>query len=149
MREQITAALTHAQKAQDRLRVATLRLVNAAIQDRDIANRGKGKGPADEAEISELLQKMIKQREESARLYREGGRPELEAKEAGEIAIIREFLPSQLSDAELAEVIAKGIAETGAGSVKDMGKVMGWLKEHYRGQVDMAKAGPLIKARFS
>jgi hypothetical protein len=148
MRDEINAALTQAQKAQDKLRVATLRLVNAAIQDRDIANRGKGRGPADEAEISELLQKMIKQREESARLYREGGRPELEAKETGEIAIIREFLPSQLSDAELAEVIAKGIAQTGAASVKDMGKVMGWLKENYRGQVDMAKAGPLIKARF-
>jgi uncharacterized protein len=149
MREEITAALTRAQKEQDRLRVATLRLVNAAIQDRDIANRGKGKGPADEAEISELLQKMIKQREESARLYREGGRPELEAKETSEIAIIREFLPSQLSDAELAEVVATGIARTGASSVKDMGKVMGWLKENYRGQVDMAKAGPMIKARFS
>ncbi len=149
MREQITAALTRAQKEQDRLRVATLRMVNAAIQDRDIANRGKGKGPADEAEISELLQKMIKQREESARLYRDGGRPELEAKENGEIAIIREFMPSQLSDAELADVIAKGVAETGAASVKDMGKVMGWLKENYRGQVDMAKAGPLIKAKLS
>lgn len=149
MREQITAALTRAQKEQDRLRVATLRMVNAAIQDRDIANRGKGKGPADEAEISELLQKMIKQREESARHYRDGGRPELEAKENGEIAIIREFMPSQLSDAELADVIAKGVAETGAASVKDMGKVMGWLKENYRGQVDMAKAGPLIKAKLS
>lgn len=149
MREEIAAALTRAQKEQDRLRVATLRLVNAAIQDRDIANRGKGKGPADDAEISEILQKMIKQREESARLYREGGRPELETKENGEIAIIREFLPSQLSDAELAEVIARGIAETGASSVKDMGKVMAWLKENYRGQVDMAKAGPLIKPRLS
>lgn len=149
MREQITAALTKAQKEQDKLRVATLRMVNAAIQDRDIANRGKGKGPADEAEISELLQKMIKQREESARLYRDGGRPELEAKENGEIVIIREFMPSQLSDAELDDVIAKGIAETGAAAVKDMGKVMGWLKENYRGQVDMAKAGPLIKAKLS
>jgi hypothetical protein len=149
MRERIAAALTKAQKEQDKLRVATLRLVNAAIQDRDIANRGKGKGQADEAEISELLQKMIKQREESARLYKEGGRPELEAKENGEIAIIREFMPSQLSDGELAEVIARGIAETGASSVKDMGKVMGWLKENYRGQVDMAKAGPMIKARFA
>ncbi len=149
MREQITAALTRAQKEQDKLRVATLRMVNAAIQERDIANRGKGKGPADEAEISELLQKMIKQREESARLYRDGGRPELEAKENGEIVIIREFMPSQLSDAELADVIAKGIAETGAASVKDMGKVMGWLKENYRGQVDMAKAGPMIKTKLS
>ena len=147
MREQISQALTKAQKEQDKLRVATLRLVNAAIQDRDIANRGKGKEKADDAEISDLLQKMIKQREESARLYKEGARPELEAKELGEIEIIREFLPAQLSDAQTGEVIAKGIAETGAASVKD-GKAMGWLKEHYRGQVDMAKAGPLIKQKL-
>jgi len=148
MREQISQALTKAQKDQDRLRVATLRLVNAAIQDRDIANRGKGKDRADDAEISDLLQKMIKQREESARLYREGARPELEAKELGEIEIIREFLPAQLTEEQTGAVIAKGIAETGAASVKDMGKVMGWLKEHYRGQVDMARAGPIIKQKL-
>jgi uncharacterized protein YqeY len=148
MREQISHALTKAQKEQDKLRVATLRLVNAAIQDRDIANRGKGKERADDAEIADLLQKMIKQREESARLYREGARPELEAKELGEIEIIREFLPAQLSEAQTGEVIARGIAETGAASVKDMGKVMGWLKEHYRGQVDMARAGPLIRQKL-
>jgi uncharacterized protein YqeY len=149
MRERISKELVKAQKAQDKQRVGTLRLVNSAIKDRDIDNRGKGKGPADDGQISELLLKMIKQREESARLYREGGRAELEAQELAEIAIIREFLPSQLSDAETTAVIDEGIAVTGATSVKDMGKVMAWLKENYLGRIDMAKAGPSIKARLS
>jgi len=149
MRERISKELVAAQKAQDKQRVGTLRLINSAIKDRDIDNRGKGKGPADDGQVSELLLKMIKQRDESARLYREGGRPELEAQELAEIAIIREFLPSQLSDSEAAAVIEKGIAETGAQSVKDMGRVMAWLKDNYAGRIDMAKAGAGIRSRLS
>lgn len=145
MREKISLALIKAQKQQEKLRVGTLRLVNAAIQDRDIVNRGRGKDRADDAEISDLLAKMIKQREESARLYLAGGRAELERKELDEIEIIREFQPSQLSEAETVAAIAKAVAQTGAASVRDIGKVMAFIKENHRGQIDMAKAGQLIK----
>lgn len=145
MRERISKALVEAQKQQNKLRVGTLRLVNAGIQDRDIVNRGKGKDKADDTEICDLLQKMVKQREESARLYRQGERAELEAKELAEIGIIREFMPVQMSEAETMEAIAKAVAQTGASGVRDMGKVMGMIKELHRGQIDMAKAGALIR----
>ena len=148
MRNRILEALKNAQKAQDKRRTATLRLVSAAITDRDIALRGKGKDKADDEEVVDILTKMVKQREESSRLYREGGRPDLEAQEIEEIGIIREFLPRQLGDAGTAEAVATAIAETGAASLRDMGKVMGYLKEHYRGQLDMGKAGALIKSRL-
>ncbi len=145
MRTRISTSLTEAQKQHDKPRVATLRMVNAAIQDRDIFNRGKGKEKADDAEIADLLLKMIKQREESARLYKQGGRAELEAQELGEIEIIKEFLPSQLSPEETAAAIATAVEQTGAAGMRDMGKVMAYLKENYRGQIDMAKAGQMIK----
>ena len=148
MRNRILEALKNAQKAQDKRRTATLRLVSAAITDRDIALRGKGKDKADDEEVVDILTKMVKQREESSRLYREGGRPDLEAQEIEEIGIIREFLPRQLDDAGTAEAVATAVAETGAASLRDMGKVMGYLKEHYRGQLDMGKAGALIKSRL-
>ena len=148
MRNRILEALKNAQKAQDKRRTATLRLVSAAITDRDIALRGKGKDKADDEEVVDILTKMVKQREESSRLYREGGRPDLEAQEIEEIGIIREFLPRQLGDAGTAEAVATAVAETGAASLRDMGKVMGYLKEHYRGQLDMGKAGALIKSRL-
>ncbi len=146
MREQINTALKQAQKDQAKRRVATLRLINAAITDRDIALRGKGKERADDEEIMEILVRMVKQREESSRMYEEGGRPDLEAQELEEIEIIREFLPKQLSEEETRAVISTAIEETEAVSLRDMGKVMNWLKEHYRGQIDMAKAGANIKA---
>jgi uncharacterized protein YqeY len=148
MRETITAALKTATKAQDKRRISTLRLVSAAIKDRDIAARTAGKGEATDAELLELFAKMIKQREESEKIYREAGRAELATQEAEEIAIIREFLPAQLSDADAQKAIADAIAETGASSVKDMGKVMAALKARYAGQMDFAKASALVKAKL-
>jgi uncharacterized protein YqeY len=148
MRETITAALKTATKAQDKRRISTLRLVSAAIKDRDIAARTAGKGEATDAELLELFAKMIKQREESEKIYREAGRAELATQEAEEIAIIREFLPAQLSDADAQKAIADAIAETGASSVKDMGKVMAALKARYAGQMDFAKARALVKAKL-
>jgi len=129
-------------------RTATLRLVNAAINDRDIALRGKGKDKADDEEILDILTKMVKQREESSRMYREAGREELEAQELEEMEIIREFLPKQLSPEEAETAVMEAIAETGANSLRDMGKVMGILKERYRGQLDMGIVGPMVKSKL-
>jgi uncharacterized protein YqeY len=149
MRETITAALKTATKAQDKRRISTLRLVSAAIKDRDIAARTAGKGEATDAELFELLAKMIKQREESEKIYADAGRAELAKQEAEEIAIIREFLPKQLSEADTQKAIGDAIAEVGASSVKDMGKVMAALKARYAGQMDFAKASALAKAKLS
>jgi len=149
MRETITAALKTATKAQDKRRISTLRLVSAAIKDRDIAARTAGKGEATDAELLELLAKMIKQREESEKIYVDAGRAELAKQEAEEIAIIREFLPKQLSEADTQKAIGDAIAEVGASSVKDMGKVMATLKARYAGQMDFAKASALAKAKLS
>ena len=148
MRETITAALKLATKAQDKRRLSTLRLVSAAIKDRDIAARTAGKGEATDAELLELFAKMIKQREESEKIYRDAGRAELAQQEAEEIAIIREFLPKQLSEADTQKAIAEAIAEAGATSIKDMGKVMAALKTRYAGQIDFAKASALVKAEL-
>ena len=148
MRETITAALKAATKAQDKRRISTLRLVSAAIKDRDIAARTAGKGEATDAELLELFAKMIKQREESEKIYRDAGRAELATQEAEEIVIIREFLPKQLSDADTEKAIAGAIAEAGATSVKDMGKVMAALKSRYAGQMDFAKASAAVKAKL-
>jgi hypothetical protein len=148
MRERIGEALKSALKSGDRRRVSTLRLVLAAITDRDIALRGTGKERADDGDVLDVLTKMVKQREESARLYKEGGRADLEAQENEEIAIVREFLPKPMSADETAAIVASAIAETGATSLRDMGKAMAWLKEHHRGAVDMASAGQMLKARL-
>jgi len=148
MRETITAALQAATKARDARRVSTLRLVSAAIKDRDIAARTAGKDQASDAELLELLAKMIKQREESQKIYEEAGRTELAAQEGEEVAIIREFLPKQLSDEDMAKAIADAIAEVGAASVKDMGKVMGALKSRYAGRMDLGKASAAVKAKL-
>jgi uncharacterized protein YqeY len=145
MRNEIAEALKAAQKSKLKHRVTTLRLVLAAIGDRDIALRGKGKDKADEEEVLDILTKMIKQRLDSSKMYREGGRPELESQELEEIEIIREFLPKQLDEKESSEAIKAAIEETGAESLRDMGKVMGALKAKYRGQLDMGKAGAAIK----
>ena len=149
MRDTITAALHAATKAQDRRRTSTLRMISAAIKDRDIAARGLGKTAATDAELLELFAKMIKQREESQKIYEDAGRAELAAQEAEEIAIIREFLPQQLSGAEMEKAIADAIAEAGATSVKDMGKVMAVLKTRYAGQMDFGKASAAVKAKLS
>lgn len=148
MRETINAALKEAMKAQDKRRVSTLRLVAAAIKDRDIAARTGPADKASDAELLDLLAKMIKQREESEKIYKDAGRAELAQQEAEEIAIIREFLPKQLSEAEMEKAVVEAITETGAGSVKDMGKVMAALKARYAGQMDFGKAGATVKARL-
>ena len=148
MRETINAALKAATKAREARRVSTLRLVAAAIKDRDIAARTAGKEQATDAELLELLAKMIKQREESQKIYAEAGRNELATQEGEEVAIIREFLPKQLSDDDMARAIDAAIAETGAESVRDMGKVMGALKGRYAGQMDFGKASGTVKAKL-
>ena len=148
MRETITAALQAATKAQEKRRVSTLRMVSAAIKDRDIAARTAGKEQATDAELLELFAKMIKQREESQKIYADARRAELAAQEGEEIEIIREFLPVQLSDKEMDAAIEEAIAAEGAASVRDMGKVMAALKAHYAGQMDFAKASALVKAKL-
>jgi uncharacterized protein YqeY len=148
MRETITAALQAATKARGARRVSTLRLMSAAIKDRDIAARTAGTKQATDAELLELLAKMIKQREESQKIYADAGRAERAAQESEEVAIIREFLPKQLSDKEMDTAIGDAIAESGAASVKDMGKVMGALKARYAGQMDFGKASGLVKAKL-
>lgn len=148
MRTKITENMKQAMKDKDTRRLSTLRLVNAAIQDRDIALRGKGKDKADDEEVLDILTKMVKQREESSKMYREGGRAELEAQELEEMEIIREFLPTQLTAEESEQAVNDAISETGAESLRDMGKVMGILKERYRGQLDMGIVGGLVKGKL-
>lgn len=145
MRERISEALKTALKAQDKLRVSTLRMVQAAIKDRDIANRGAGKDAAGNDEIAQLLARMVKQREDSARAFDDGGRPELARQERDEIEIIREFMPKQLGDAELEAAVRAAIAAVGAASVRDMGKVMAALREKHAGQMDFGKASGVVK----
>lgn len=149
LRDKIMDSMKQAQKDQNRKRVSTLRLVHAAIVDRDIALRGKGKDKADDDEVLDILAKMIKQREESSKLYDEGDRAELAEEERLEIEIIREFMPKQLSEQELREAVSEAIEETGAESLRDMGKVMSLLKERFRGQIDMGQAGGLLKKQLS
>jgi uncharacterized protein YqeY len=146
MRETIAQALKNALKAQEKLRISTLRLVNAAIQDRDISNRGAGKDPVSDDDILQILAKMVKQREESAKAFEDGGRPELAAQEREEIEIIREFLPKQMDEGAVKQAVADAIAETGAEGLRDMGRVMNLLKERFTGQMDFGKAGALVKA---
>ncbi len=150
LRSRISDALKIAMKAKEADRLSTLRLINAAIKDRDIALRGEG-GDAgvDDAEVLKILGKMVKQRHESARAYEEGGRVELAEKERAEIGVIEEFLPRQLSPAETEKAIKAAIAETDASSIRDMGKVMGALKAKYTGQMDFGAVGPMIKDRLS
>lgn len=145
MRESIAGALKDALRNKDKLRTGTLRLVNAAIQDRDIANRGAGKDPVDDDGILQILTKMVKQREESAKAFEDGGRAELAAQERAEIAIIKEFLPAQMGADEVRAAAQAAIAETGAEGLRDMGRVMAVLKERYPGRLDFGKASALVK----
>jgi len=149
LRDQINNALKDAMKSGEKLKLSTLRLVNAAIKNADIEARGGGKEPLDDAAVLSLLQKLIKQRQESAVLYEKGGRGELAATELAEIKVIEGFLPKQMSDAEVEAAIKAAIAETGAASVKDMGKVIGALRGKYAGQMDFGKASGLVKAALS
>lgn len=149
MREELSNALKDAMKARDTRRVSTIRMVQSAIKDLDIANRTTTKGDADDAAIASLMAKLIKTRDESAKIYADNGRPELAAQEREEIAIIQSFMPKQLSDGEVIDAIKVAIAETGAASIKDMGKVMAVLKERHPGQMDFGKASGLIKAQFA
>jgi uncharacterized protein YqeY len=149
MRTTISGALKEAMKAKDADRLSTLRLINAAIKDRDIAARTDG----EDAQVSDdtvlaILGKMVKQRQESARAYEEGGRLELAEKEMNEIRIIEEYLPRQLDDAETEAAVAAAIAEVEATSIRDMGKVMAALKVKYTGQMDFGKVGPMVKAKL-
>nr|WP_319246741.1 GatB/YqeY domain-containing protein [uncultured Celeribacter sp.] len=149
MRNRINTALKTAMKEKDSARLATLRLINAAIKDREIAARGEGKeeGVSD-AEILGILGKMVKQRQESAKAFEEGGRLELAEKERSEIGVIEGFLPRQLSPAEAEKAVETAISETGAESIRDMGKVMGVLKSKYTGQMDFGSVGPMVKAKL-
>jgi uncharacterized protein YqeY len=149
MREAFNTALKDAMRSGDKVKVATVRMITAALKDRDIEARGTGKGPLSDDEILSLLQKMIKQRQESQKIYEDNGRPELAAQEAAEIVVITSFMPAQLSDAEIDAAIAAAIAETGAAGMKDMGKVVGKLKEKYAGRMDFAKASAAVKAKLS
>ena len=149
LREQINDAVKAAMKSQDKLRLSTLRLVNAAIKNADIEARGAGKDALADGDILGLLQKLIKQRQESVELYDKGGRAELAEQERGEIAIISGFLPQQLSEAEAKEAIAGVIRETGAAGMKDMGKVIAALKARYAGRMDFAKASALVKSMLT
>jgi len=146
LRDDINKALTAAMKGGDKLRVSTLRLINSALKNADIEARGHGKGPLGDDELLGLLQKMIKQRQESVELYDKGGRPELAQQERDEIAIIAAYLPKQMSDDEAKAAVATIVQETGAQSMKDMGKVMAALKERYAGKMDFGKASPIVKA---
>jgi uncharacterized protein len=145
MRERFANELKAAMKAADKRRVDTIRLIMAALKDREIEARGQGKTLSEE-DVLGLLQKMIKSRKESQEIYEKAGRLDLSTQEAGEISVISSFLPQQLSEAEVEAAIAKAIEGTGASSVKDMGKVVGALRGQYAGRMDFAKAAARVKA---
>lgn len=150
IREQINEAYKSAMKGKEADRVRTLRLINAALKDRDIAARSKGveDGIPDE-DVLGMLQSMIKQRQESIRMYEEGGRLELAEQERTEIEVISQFLPKQMDQDELRGAVQKVIAEVGADCIKDMGKCMAALKSQYTGRMDFAKASNLVKERLA
>ena len=145
MREEFAAQMKNALKAQDKRRVSTIRLIQAAIKDRDIANRGAGKDAVSDEEIMQILAKMVKQREESAKLFEEGNRLELAEQEREEIDIIRGFLPRQLGEEQVKQLCAKVVAEVGADGLRDMGKCMNELKQRYPGRMDFSKASGVVK----
>ncbi|MFK8250703.1 GatB/YqeY domain-containing protein [Ancylobacter terrae] len=146
LRDVINTSLKESMKAQDKVRLGTLRLINAAIKDRDIDARGHGRDPLSDDEVLGLLTKMIKQRDESARIYEEAGRADLAAQERDEIAVISGFLPKQMTEAEAHAAVAAVIAEIGAHGLKDMGRTMAVLKERYTGVMDFARASGAVKA---
>ena len=149
IRDDIKAALVGAMKAGDTAKRDAIRLIQAALKNRDIELRGNANPPADDVLVTEVLQKMVKQRRESIEMYSKGGRQELADAEAAEVTVIEGFLPAQMDDAQLAAAIDAIVAETGAASVKDMGKVMALLRERHAGDVEMGKASAAVKARLS
>ena len=150
MRTRVNTALKDAMKAKEADRLATLRLINAAIKDKDIALRGTDAEEAGvgDAEVLAILGRMVKQRQESARAYEEGGRLELAEKERAEVKVIEEFLPRQMDEDEIAAAVDEAIAGSGATSIRDMGKVMGALKSKYTGRMDFGRVGPMVKERL-
>ncbi len=149
LRDDITNAMKEAMKARDERKVSTLRMVNAAIKNADIAARGEGKEPLNEADLLSLLQKMIKQRQESMELYEKGGRPELAAQEKQEIEVISSYLPQQMSDGEAGAAISAILKEINAQGMKDMGRAMAALRERFAGRMDFGKASGKIKELLS
>ncbi len=149
LRDAINNAVKDAMKAKDERKLSTLRMVNSALKNADIDARGQGKPPLSDEDLLGLLQKMIKQRQESVALYDKGGRPELAAQEREEIAVISAYLPKQMSDDEVNAAIAAIVKETGAAGMKDMGKVIAALKAKYAGQMDFGKASGLVKAALT
>ena len=149
LRDQLRESLKQAMKAKEQRAVSTLRLILAALKDRDIAARGRGVTDGiGEPEIIEMMQKMVRQRHESIELYERGGRPELARQEAEEIAIIEGYLPRQLDEAEAGQAVDAVVAELGATTLKDMGRVMAALKERFGGRMDFAKAGTRVKQKL-
>jgi uncharacterized protein YqeY len=148
IRDDINKALTDAQKAKNERTVSTLRMVNSTLKNADIEARTTGK-PLGDAEVLAILQKMIKQRQESVEMYKKGARADLVKQEEEEIAVIAAYLPKQMSEAEVAAAIDAAVAETGAAGMKDMGKVIGVLRAKYAGQMDFGKASGLVKAKLS
>jgi uncharacterized protein YqeY len=148
LRDDINKALTEAMKAKNERAVSTLRMVNSTLKNADIEARGAGKPALGDAEVISALQKMIKQRQDSAELYKKGNRPELVKQEEEEIAIISGYLPKQMAEADVAAAIDAAIKDTGAAGMKDMGKVIGVLRGKYAGQMDMAKASAAVKAKL-
>ncbi|WP_085879982.1 GatB/YqeY domain-containing protein [Roseisalinus antarcticus] len=152
LRSRVNSALKDAMKSREAERLSTLRLINAAIKDRDIAARtgeeGGAEGVSDD-EVLGILGKMVKQRQESARAYEEGGRLDLAERELAEIVVIGEFLPRQLDEAETEAALDRAIADTGASSIRDMGKVMAELKARHTGQLDFGKVGPMVKNKLT
>ena len=145
MRETLSQAMKDAMKAGDKRKLGTVRLIQAALKDKDIELRGSGKGPASDDEILALMQKMIKQRQESVAMYDQGGRPELAEQEREEAKVIQSFLPQQMADDEIRAAIVATIADTGAASMRDMGKVVGALRAKYAGRMDFGRASALVK----
>ena len=151
LRARVNESLKQAMRDRDAPRLSTLRLINAAIKDRAIAMRGSGDEETSlgDAEVLQILAKMVKQRQESARAYEEAGRLELAERERAEIHVIGEFLPRQLDEAETAAAVDEAIQQTGASTIRDVGRVMGELKARYAGRMDFAKAGPIVKNRLA
>ncbi|WP_421726708.1 GatB/YqeY domain-containing protein [Bauldia sp.] len=149
MRERIGAALKQATRDQDKRKTSTLRLINAAITDRDIAARGAGKDPVSDEDVLAILAKMIRQRLDSAQAYEEGNRLDLAEQEREEIAIIKEFMPQQLNDEQMRSVCTELVKETGAHGLRDIGKCMQTLKSRYQGRMDFGKASTVVKGLLS
>jgi uncharacterized protein YqeY len=149
LRDDINKALTEAMKAKNERTVSTLRMVNSTLKNADIEARGAGKPALGDAEVLGILQKMIKQRQESVEMYKKGARADLVKQEEEEIAIISGYLPKQMSEAEMTAAIEAAIKETGAAGMKDMGKVIGALRGKYAGQMDFGKASAIVKAKLA